>query len=733
MPMPFEPVASRTGAEPADPARRALLKAGGAGVFLFAFRVPGGNASGSAPHPAFAPNAFIRIERSGKVTLIMPQVEMGQGIYTAHAMMLADELDAAWDSVSLEAAPPDTALYANPVFGVQATGNSNSVRAFWLPLRRAAAASRGMLVAAAARRWRVDPAACTADNGEVIHPPSGRRLRYGALVDAASRESPPGNPPLKSPAEFKLIGRPMKRLDTPDKVNGKAKFGIDMMPAGVKIGTLAACPVFGGKVGHVDPDAAQRIPGVRQVVVLDDLVAVVGDHFWAAKQGLAALAITWEEGPNATVDSALIGDRLRAASERSGVVARNLGDVGKALAAGPRHEARFELPFLAHAPMEPMNCTVQVTPDACEVWVGTQVCARTQSAVAKVTGLPPEKVTVHNQLLGGGFGRRLETDATEKAVRIAQHVAGPVKVVYTREEDIQHDLYRPTYYNRIAATLKDGRIDAWHYRVAGSSIMARWLPPAYVGNHDVDVDEVDSAVDMPYEIPNFRVEVVREEPPAVPTGFWRGVGPNNNVFAIESFMDELAAAAGKDPVAFRRGMLGKTPRLEHALEVAAEKAGWGRPLPQRTGRGVCCQVAFASFIATVVEAEVDTNGEVHLRRVTSAVDAGTVVNPDTIVAQLQGGLIFGLTAALYGEITIEKGRVQQSNFNDYRMLRIDQAPRIDIHLIASGEPPGGIGETGTTAGPPALRNALYAATGIALRRLPIDREVLAGKKPQWRG
>jgi len=460
---------------------------------------------------------------------------------------------------------------------------------------------------------------------------------------------------------------------------------------------------------------------------------VVGDHFWAAKQGLAALDITWDEGPNATVDSALIQGRLRAASERPGLVARDVGDVDKALTAGPRHEGRFELPLLAHAPMEPMNCTVHVTPDACEVWVGTQVCARTQAAAAQVTGLPLEKVTVHNQLLGGGFGRRLETDATEKAVRIAQRVNGPVKVVYTREEDIQHDLYRPIYYDRITATVKNGRIDAWHYRVTGSSVVARWLAPAYAGNHDIDFDEVDSAVDMPYEIPNFRVEVVREEPPAVPTGFWRGVGPNNNVFAVESFMDELAAADGKDPVAFRRGMLDKSPRLRHALDVVADKAGWGSPLPARTGRGICCQVAFASFIATVVEAEVDTEGEVHLRHVTSAVDAGIAVNPDTIVAQLQGGLIFGLTAALYGEITIAKGRVQQSNFNDYRMLRIDQAPKVDIHLIKSGEPPGGIGETGTTAGPPALRNAIYAATGIALRRLPIDREVLAGKKPAWSG
>jgi len=315
-----------------------------------------------------------------------------------------------------------------------------------------------------------------------------------------------------------------------------------------------------------------------------------------------------------------------------------------------------------------------------------------------------------------------------KAIRVAQHVDGPLKVVWTREEDIQHDYYRPLYYDPLQATLKDGKVEALHHRVTGSSIVARWLPPAFAAFHNIDFDEIDSAADTPYAIPNLRVEVVRREPPAVPTGFWRGVGPNNNVFAIESFMDELAKHAGKDPVAFRLDMLGKTPRLRAALELAAAKSGWGGPLPPRTGRGVSVQPSFASFIATVVEAEVDDNGEVNLRRVTTAVDTGIAVNPDTIIAQLQGGLIFGLTAALYGEITIDKGRVQQSNFNDYRMLRIDQIPRIDVHVIHSAAPPGGIGETGTTTGPPALRNAIYAATGIALRRLPIDRDVLAGRK-----
>ena len=376
--------------------------------------------------------------------------------------------------------------------------------------------------------------------------------------------------------------------------------------------------------------------------------------------------------------------------------------------------------------MEPQNCTVALTPGACEIWTGTQVATRVQSVAAQAAGLPLDKVTVHNHLIGGGFGRRLEADMVASAVRIAKQVDGPVKVIWTREEDMRHDVYRPAYRDVISASLKDGKILAWKYKVSGSSIMARWLPPAF--QNGIDIDAVDSAVDMPYDIPNLQVRYVRAEPPGVITGFWRGVGPNNNVFAIECFMDELARTAGSDPVAFRRTMLGTNPRLKAALDLVAEKADWGKPLPARVGRGVCVQPSFGSFIATVVEAEVDEFGEVHLRRITSAVDTGIAVNPDTIVAQLQGGLIFGLTAALYGEVVLAKGRVLQSNFNDYRMLRIDQVPKIDVHVIKSGEDPGGIGETGATAGPPALRNAIYAATGVALRRLPIDRQALAVKR-----
>ena len=711
--------------------RRAVLQSGIAGAFVFAFNLPARAANEPNQPPdstdgKFAPNAFIRIDRAGETTLVMPQVEMGQGVYTAVAMILAEELDADFGKVTLEHAPPNDKLYGNPIFGIQVTGNSNSIRAFWQPLRVAGATARAMLIQAAAQQWQVDPSNCTASNGNVAHAASGRASGYGDLVDAASALSAPAHVPLKDPKNFTLIGEPIKRFDTPNKTDGKVVYGIDAMLPGMKFATLMQCPVLGGKVAHVDDSATKKIPGVQKIVVLDDLVAVIGDHFWAARTGLDALAVTWDEGANAKVHSSDIWDALRAASRTDGVVAKSVGDVDKGLSQGERVDADYELPFLAHATMEPQNCTVALTPGACEIWTGTQVITRVQSTAAEAAGVPVDKVTVHNHYIGGGFGRRLEPDMAASAVRIAKEAGGPVKVIWTREEDTRHDVYRPVYRDVISASLKDGKIAAWKYKITGSSIMARWAPSIFVNG--IDIDAVDSAVDMPYDIPNREVRYVRAEPPGVVTGFWRGVGPNNNVFATESFMDELAHKAGADPVAFRLGMLDGTPRLKAALQLVAEKSGWGGSLPPRTGRGVSVQPSFGSFIATVVEAEVDASGEVHLRRVTSAVDTGIAVNPDTIVAQLQGGLIFGLTAALYGEVTLAKGRVQQSNFNDYRMLRIDQVPQIDVHVVKSGENPGGIGETGSTAGPPALRNAIYAATGVALRRLPIDRAALALKK-----
>jgi isoquinoline 1-oxidoreductase subunit beta len=710
--------------------RRAVLKSGLAGGFALAFHLPvrAANEPEQPPdNPAgqFAPNAFIRIDHAGETTLVMPQAEMGQGVYTAIAMILADELDADFSQVFLEHGPPSDKLYANPIFGIQVTGNSNSIRAFWKPLRVAGAAARTMLIQAAAAQWQVDPASCTAANGKVVHAVSGRTLAYGDLAGAAGALPVPANPPLKDPKDFTLIGKPLKRFDTPNKSDGKVIYGIDAIISDMKIATLAQSPVLGGKVAHVDDSAARNIPGVQKIIVLDDLVAVVGDHFWAAKTGLEALAITWDEGANAAISSSDIWDNLRAASKTDGVLAKSIGDVAKGLTQGDRYDAEYELPFLAHATMEPMNCTVALTPGACEIWTGTQVQSRAQQAAADAAGLPLDKVTLHNHYLGGGFGRRLEVDMVASAVRIAKTANTPLKIIWTREEDTKHDVYRPAYRDTISASLQNGKIVAWKYKISGSSVMARWAPSFFTNG--LDIDAVDSAVDMPYDIPNRTVEYVRAEPPAVVTGFWRGVGPNNNVFATECFIDELARKANMDPVDFRRGMLGNNPRLKAALDLVAEKSDWGKPLPPRAGRGVSVQPSFGSFIATVVEAEVDDHGAVRLRRVTSAVDTGIAVNPDTIMAQLQGGLIFGLTAALYGEVNIDNGRVRQSNFNDYRMLRIDEVPNIDVHVIKSGEDPGGIGETGATAGPPALRNAIYAATGVALRRLPIDRAAIAIK------
>ena len=706
--------------------RRAMVKATvvAGGGFVLGVSMPRLAPAFAAETSAdFAPNAFIRIDQDGKVTFTIPQVEMGQGIYTALSMVLAEELDAPFEQVSAVAAPPNDKLYANPLLGFQVTGGSTSVRAFWDPMRIAGAAARAMLVKAAAAKWSVDPASCRTENGAVFHDASAQNATYGELARAAAGLTPPQNPPLKSPANFKLIGKPLKRLDTPDKVNGNAVYGIDARPQGVKIATLASCPVFGGKVAHVNDGAAQSVPGVRQIVVLDDLVAVVGDHMWAAKQGLAALEVTWDEGPNANVTTADVLNGLVAASEKQGAVAKSTGDIAAGLGEGTKLEAAYHVPFLAHAPMEPMNCTVHVQADGCEIWVGNQVLSRTQAIAAEVTGLPIEKVIVHNHLIGGGFGRRLEVDYIAKSVRIAQKVDGPVKVIWTREEDIQQALYRPFYFDRFAASLSNGKITAWSHKIAGSSVLARWAPSTF--EDGLDADAVDGAIDFPYDTPNLHVQYVHAEPPGVQTCFWRSVGPGHNIFVIESFVDELAHAAKQDAVVFRRAHLAKEPRLLACLDLAAEKAGWGSALPARVGRGVACQSVFGSYVAAIVAAEVDANGEIAIRRVTAAVDCGTIVNPDSVEAQIQGGLIFGLTAALYNEITIAKGRVQQSNFNNYRMMRINEAPAIDVHLIRNGEAPGGIGEPGTSIAAPALANALFAATGVRFRSLPIDRKQLA--------
>jgi isoquinoline 1-oxidoreductase subunit beta len=702
--------------------RRTFLVTGaavGGGLLLGVYLPRTSGAKAQVADQTLAPNAFVRIKPDDSITLVMPQVEMGQGTYTSMSMLIAEELEVDLAKVGLEAAPPSDKLYANPLLGFQVTGGSTSVMGFWEPLRRAGATARVMLIQAAAAQWNVDPISCRAEKGEVVSP-TGERLNYGALVDAAAKLPVPERVALKDPKDFTLIGTPAKRLDTPEKVNGKAKFGIDAMIPGMKFATVSACPVFGGKLKSVDDSKTMAIKGVRQVVKIDNAVAVVGDHMWAAMQGLGALDIEWADGPNANVTTASIVGQMARASQNEGVTARSDGDFAKAIpGAAKKIDAVYEMPFLAHAAMEPMNCTVHVTRDSCDIWVGTQVVSRAQATAAHVTGLPPEKIQVHNHLIGGGFGRRLDVDGITQAVAIAKQVDGPVKIVWSREEDIQHDVYRPYYYDRLTAGFDaQDQLVAYHHRITASSILARWAPPVF--KNGLDVDAVDGAAkEFPYAIPNFLVDYVRDEPPGLTTGWWRGVGPTHNIFVVESFIDELAAATKKDPVEFRRSLLGKQPRVLGVLNLAAEKVGWGTKLPDGVGRGVSVQFAMGSYLSQIAEVEVSKDGEVKVRRVVCAVDCGQIVNPDTIVAQMEGGIIFGISAVLWGEITLKGGRVEQHNFNDYRVLRINEAPLIEVHLVKNTEAPGGIGEPGTVGIAPAVTNAIFAATGKRIRKLPI--------------
>lgn len=733
----------------ASPSRRSFLRvgagAGGGLVASFAWPafvraadtpkappgpVPAEAAVGHAAAKAteggagFAPNAFISIDRQGVVSFVMHKVEMGQGTFTSMPMLLAEELEVDVDKVKLIQAPPDGQRYSDPLLGGQVTGGSTSVRSAYVPLRTAGATVRMMLVGAAAQTWGVDPATCSASDGVVNHKGSGRKLGYGQLVDKAAAMPVPTDVKLKDPKDFRLIGKPHHRLDGPAKVDGSAIFGIDIRLKGMRVATVAASPVMGGKLATSDDAKAMAVKGVRQIVKIDNAVAVVGDHMWAARQGLVALAPTWTDGANAGVSSAELNKQMAAASMSPGAVARNDGDAAATVAASSnRIEAVYELPFLAHAPMEPINITVDLQRDNCQIWCGTQVPTFAQGAAAKIAGLPLDKVTIHNQLIGGGFGRRLEVDSVVQAMLFAKQIEGPVKFIWSREEDIQHDMYRPYYYDRLSASLDDkGQPTAWTHRVTGSSIMSRFAPPAVVNG--VDSDAVEGAKDLPYTIPNVHVDYVRHEPQGIPTAFWRGVGPTHNIFVVESFMDELAAKAGKDPVQYRLDLLTKTPRERAVLKLAAEKAGWGSPLKpvagSKVGRGVSVQFAFGSYMSQVVEVAVDKEGAVRVQRVVCAVDCGQLVNPDTVQAQLQGGIVFGISAALYGEITYDRGRVMQSNFHDYRVLRMNEAPVIEIHVVASTEAPGGLGEPGTAALAPALANAVFAATGRRVRKLPIS-------------
>ncbi|MBC8636720.1 xanthine dehydrogenase family protein molybdopterin-binding subunit [Caballeronia sp. EK] len=723
--------------------RRAFLKFGvtasvaASGGLLIGFSLPaasqdqnkgksviGGDGVESPQDGVFAPNAFVQIDKSGKIVLIMPKVEMGQGVYTALPMLIAEELDVPLDSVTIDHAPPNEKLFTDPLLGGQLTGGSTSVRYAWEPLRRAGAAARMMLVAAAAQQWQCDPSSCVAQGGKVMHASGDRSASYADLAEAAAKLPVPQDIKLKDANSFKIIGTPVRRLDSPEKVDGTAMFGLDVRLPDMLYAAIVNCPVFGGTLASVDDSNAKKIPGVRQVVKFDNGVAVIGDHTWAAKRGAAALQIQWNEGPSAGVSTKQIVDDMANASQRTGAVARKEGDVNDAFSkAKTRVDAVYVQPFLAHATMEPINCTVHVRPDGCDIWLGTQVPTRIRDAGMKATGLPADKIVVHNHLLGGGFGRRLEFDMATQALKIGKALGVPVKVTWSREEDIQHDMYRPCYYDKLSAGLDaNGKPVAWTHRIVGSSVLARFAPPAV--KDGVDPDAVEVASDLPYDLPNQLVDYVRLEPHDVPTAFWRGVGPTRGTFVVESFIDELAVQAKADPVEYRRALLGKSPRARNVLDVATQAAAWGKQsVPQGQGRGVSVMHAFGSFFSIVADVTVDKDGAVKVNRIVCAVDCGMVVNPNTVEAQVQGGIIFGITAALYSEITIKDGRVEQSNFTDYRMLRIHETPPVEVHIVKSTEAPGGIGEPGTAALAPAITNAIHAATGKRIRQLPVGNQL----------
>ena len=719
------------------------LKHAGAGMdrryFLTASAAIGGGlvvslATGPLAHVAaatpaaatFQPDASITIGSDGLVSFTLPLVEMGQGTYTSIPMLIAEELEVPLSQVRIVHAPSNPKLFTNPLLGVQATGGSTAVRAAWEPMRKAGASARTMLVAAAARTWNVPPASCRATRATVVHTPTGRVLGYGALAQRAAKEPVPEQVELKAPSQYRLIGTPAKRLDLSGKVNGSAVFGIDVRLPGMKIAAVAACPVFGGKLASVDDTKARAVAGVRQIVKLDDAVAVIADHNGAARKGLAALQIQWDEGANAKFSTEVWAGQLKEASKGRGVSAAKIGNVDAALAAAAvKVQAEYWAPNLAHATLEPMNCTVHWRKTECEVWLGTQALARAQEGVSRVTGLPVDKVIVHNHLIGGGFGRRLDVDYVEQAALIARQVEGPVKVIWSREEDMQHDVYRPFWYDQLSAALDaSGKPTAFRHRVIGSSVVARWIP-AWMKD-GLDPDAVDAA-QSPYEFENIDVEYVRHEPPPpLTTGFWRGVGPTHNAFVVEGFIDELANAAKQDPMAFRRALLARQPRVMAVLDQVAQRSGWGTPLPARCGRGVAllAKESWESILAQVVEVQVGNDGLLTIKRITSALDCGQMINPDGVTAQVQGATVFGLTAALYGNITFKDGRVMQSNFHDYQMVRMNQVPPMDISLITNHEKPGGMGEIGTTLVAPALVNAIHAATGVRLRKLPIDTDLL---------
>ncbi len=691
---------------------------GGGLILACYFSVPG-SVQAEEEKMAFAPNAFLRIGSDGTVLFIDNKSEMGQGVYTSLPMILAEELDCDWSSVRVEPAPVDPA-YNHTTFGAQVTGGSTSVRTEWKRLALAGATARAMLVQAAAQNWQIAPEACRTENSQVIHP-DGKKLDYGSLAEKAAQLKVPVEVKLKNPSKYTLIGKPIHRLDSPEKINGKAIFGIDARVPGMAVAVIARPPVFGATMKSFDDTKTKAVAGVKHVVAVPAGVAVVAEDFWSALQGREALQVSWDEGVGAEVSTVTMRHQFSELAGTPGNPARQEGDVAKALTqAAHTLTADYEVPYLAHAPMEPLNCCVDLRADGCDIHTGTQMQTGDRNAAARVLGIEPEKVKIHTTYLGGGFGRRgnPHSDFVVEATEVAKAIGGPVKVIRTREDDMKAGYYRPFFYDHLVACLSEvGQITGWQHTIVGQSIMAG-SPFKDMIKNGIDPTSVEGAADIPYSIPNILVDLHSPELP-VPVQWWRSVGHSHTAFAVESFLDEIAHATRTDPVILRRALLSHHPRRLGVLNLAAEKAHWGTPLPAGHGCGVAVHFSFGSYCAQVAEVSVDKKGKIRVHRVVCAFDCGRIVNPDTIKAQLESAVIFGLTAALYGEITFKNGRVEQGNFDTYPLLTLDETPRIEVHIVASDEPPGGVGEPGVPPVAPAVANALFAASGSRVRSLPM--------------
>lgn len=710
----------------ASTTRRSFLCRSGGAALAIGFTLPAAAqrlSVAGASRVAGALNAYLRIAPDNAITVVCGSAEMGQGVLTAIPMLLAEELDADWSRVGVVQAPVDAA-YANPMFGMQATGGSTTVRAHWEPLRKAGAAAREMLVAAAAAQWKLDAALLRTENSYVIAP-KGSRLSYGALTSLAAKLPVPTQPKLKDPKDFKLLGKPLKRLDTPAKVNGTGRFGIDAQVPGMLVAVMARAPLPGAKPLGFNETSAKAVAGVRQVLAIPNGVAVLADGFWAAKRGRDALQVEWDLGAHATLSSPAISDMLASAAGNADAVSRDEGNVRDAAAnSALTLDAVYEAPYLAHACMEPMNCTAHVRGDEVEIWAGTQSQGPAQGILGQVAQVSPAKVKVNTLLLGGGFGRRFAPDFTIDATLLSKLSGKPVKLIYTREDDMAAGYYRPAAVARFEGALDaSGAPTMLKVGVGTPSIMAA---SGFMKIPDSGVDQfaLEGIHDHPYAIAHQRIAYGRAEPgPQV--WFWRSVGHSQNVFFMEGFIDELAAAARADPFQFRRALLSGQPRYKAVLDLAAERANWGKPLPAGMARGIAVAQSFGSYVAEVAEVSIGADGTPKVHRVVAAVDCGMTVNPEIIRRQIEGGIVYGLSAALYGRITLKDGRVEQANFHDYPVLRMSEMPRVEVHIVASKEPPGGIGEPGTPPIAPAVVNAIFAATGKRLRSLPIDRAALA--------